>query len=46
VIAEALVSGATVRTQVAHVLMKLRLRDRVQAVICACESGLIAAGHT
>jgi DNA-binding NarL/FixJ family response regulator len=44
-IAEALViSGATVRTHVAHVLMKLGLRDRVQAVIYAYESGLIAAG--
>jgi DNA-binding NarL/FixJ family response regulator len=44
-IAEALVvSGATVRTHVAHVLMKLDLRDRVQAVIYAYETGLIAAG--
>ena len=44
-IAQALVvSGATVRTHVAHVLMKLGLRDRVQAVIYAYESGLIAAG--
>jgi DNA-binding NarL/FixJ family response regulator len=40
------VSGATVRTHVAHVLMKLGLRDRVQAVIYAYESGLIAAGAT
>jgi DNA-binding NarL/FixJ family response regulator len=46
-IAQALVvSGATVRTHVAHVLMKLGLRDRVQAVIYAYESGLIAAGAT
>ena len=44
-IAEALVvSSATVRTHVAHILMKLGLRDRVQAVIYAYESGLIAAG--
>ena len=44
-IADALVvSGATVRTHVAHVLMKLDLRDRVQAVIYAYETGLIAAG--
>jgi DNA-binding NarL/FixJ family response regulator len=46
-IARALVvSGATVRTHVAHVLMKLGLRDRIQAVIYAYESGLIAAGAT
>ena len=44
-IADALVvSGATAKTHVAHVLSKLRVRDRVQAVILAYESGLIQPG--
>jgi DNA-binding NarL/FixJ family response regulator len=41
---EAFVSETTVKTHVARVLMKLRLRDRVQAVVYAYESGLIEAG--
>jgi DNA-binding NarL/FixJ family response regulator len=44
-IAEALViSGTTAKTHVGHVLMKLGLRDRVQAVIFAYESGVVSPG--
>jgi DNA-binding NarL/FixJ family response regulator len=44
-IAEDLFLGAsTVKTHVAHVLAKLGVRDRVQAVIAAYESGLIKPG--
>jgi DNA-binding NarL/FixJ family response regulator len=38
------VSEATVKTHVAHALSKLDLRDRVQAVVFAYETGLIEAG--
>jgi DNA-binding NarL/FixJ family response regulator len=38
------ISEATAKTHVARILQKLDLRDRVQAVIYAYESGLIAPG--
>jgi DNA-binding NarL/FixJ family response regulator len=44
-ICEALtISDATVKTHVARVLQKLGLRDRVQVVIHAYESGLVTPG--
>ncbi len=42
--ADLVVSETTVKTQVGRVLMKLALRDRVQAVIYAYESGVVRAG--
>jgi DNA-binding NarL/FixJ family response regulator len=40
------ISEATAKTHVARILQKLSLRDRVQAVIYAYESGLVSPGAT
>jgi DNA-binding NarL/FixJ family response regulator len=42
--AELVVTDGTAKTHVARILQKLDLRDRVQAVIFAYESGLVEAG--
>ncbi len=41
---ELVISEATTKTHVARILQKLELRDRVQAVIYAYETGLVRAG--
>lgn len=43
--AELFVSPATVKTHVAAILAKLDLRDRIQAVVAAYESGLVVPGE-
>ena len=47
---ELYISEATVKTHVTHILQKLKLRDRVQAVVLAYQTGLfesdaLGSGH-
>jgi DNA-binding NarL/FixJ family response regulator len=42
--AELVIGESTVKTHIKRILMKLRLRDRIQAVIFAYESGLTQRG--
>ncbi len=44
--AKLVVSLATVKTHVNHILMKLRLRSRVQAVVLAYETGVLRPGES
>jgi DNA-binding NarL/FixJ family response regulator len=42
---ELYISETTVKTHITHILQKLNLRDRVQAVVLAYETGLFEAGE-
>jgi DNA-binding NarL/FixJ family response regulator len=43
--ADMYLSAATVKTHLAHIMTKLALRDRIQAVVLGYESGLIRPGE-
>ncbi len=43
--AQLIIGETTIKTHVTRILMKLGVRDRVQAVVLAYETGLVSPGH-